>query len=138
MHTRAPPTSVRFALVQRLGYLGGDVIQSERQRMAAGRPGSSSSAGVFGCMLHAGEALFMSPDTWHDVLTIEPSFSLGTRFRASRTPWHAAGTGARRVRDRVRTLPRAVSSSLSAEGRSRSSDRVLPTPTHTHGVFTNN
>ncbi len=55
----------------RLGYVGSPVLS---------RPNLPVHS-AYGCTLRAGEALFMPHSLWHDVLTVSPSVSLGSRFR---------------------------------------------------------
>jgi len=55
----------------RLGYVGSPVLS---------RP-SLPVHSAYGCTLRPGEALFMPHSLWHDVLTVSPSVSLGSRFR---------------------------------------------------------
>lgn len=62
-----------------LGYVGADIIE---EAMLVSRHGIQRNRTEFvaGCLLHPGDALYMPPWTYHDVVTITPSVSMGTRF----------------------------------------------------------
>lgn len=55
-----------------LGYVGPLQIEAARR--------SNSTDFVAGCLLHPGDALYMPPWTFHDIFTVTPSISSGTRF----------------------------------------------------------
>ena len=42
--------------------------------------GRNESKFIAGCQLNPGDALYLPPWIWHDIFTLSPSISLGTRF----------------------------------------------------------